>query len=102
MDANMQKRNMKKGTGSEQGIKILGEYACREVPVPLFQQAADPCLTSGDEDLASIVDELAERLRHGEKLDWPACLRQHPRHAEALKEIAPALEVLVNFRQTGQ
>jgi hypothetical protein len=50
-----------------------------------------------DEDLACVVDELAERLRHGEKLDWPACLRQHARHAEALKQLAPALEILVNY-----
>jgi hypothetical protein len=75
MNDDMPERNMKKGSDS---------------------------FNSGDEDLASIVDELAERLRHGEKLDWPACLRQHPRHAEALKEIAPALEVLVNFREVDR
>jgi hypothetical protein len=31
---------LKKGTGSERDIKIPSEFACREVPVPLFQQAA--------------------------------------------------------------
>ncbi len=61
------------------------------------REGSDLFFNSGDEDLASVVDELAERLRHGEKLDWPACLRQHPRHAEALKQLAPALEILVNF-----
>ena len=30
---------LKKGTGSERDIKNPGELACREVPVPLFQQA---------------------------------------------------------------
>lgn len=55
-----------------------------------------------DEDLARIIDDLAERLRHGEPLDWPACLRQHPRHAEALKQLAPALEILVNYGEAQQ
>ncbi|HLJ12551.1 MAG TPA: hypothetical protein VKU82_15255 [Planctomycetaceae bacterium] len=53
-----------------------------------------------DDDLARIVDELAERRRRGETLDWPACLRQHPRHAAALKELAPAIEILAKFGET--
>jgi len=57
---------------------------------------------TSDDDLARIVDELAERLRHGETLDWSACLEQHPRHAEALKQLAPALEILVNFGEAQQ
>jgi hypothetical protein len=53
----------------------------------------------GDEELARLVDELAERLRHGEVLDWPACLKRNPRYAEALKELAPAIEAMAKFSE---
>jgi hypothetical protein len=52
---------------------------------------------AADEELARLVDELAERLRRGESLDWPACLKRNPRYAEALKELAPAIEAIAKY-----
>jgi len=52
-----------------------------------------------DEQLALIVNELAERLCEGERLDWPTCLKEHPREAAALKELAPAIEMLAKLKQ---
>ena len=52
---------------------------------------------AGDDDLARLIDEFAERLCRGETLDWPTCLKQHPRHAEALQLLAPAIEALAKF-----
>jgi len=54
-------------------------------------------LETGDEELARLIDEFAERLRNGESLDWPACLKQHPRYAETLQQLAPAIEALAKF-----
>ncbi len=48
-----------------------------------------------EENLDRIVDELLQRLRRGEKVDWPACFRQHPQHADELKSLAPLMESLV-------
>ena len=56
---------------------------------------------AADEQLARVVDELAERLCEGERLDWPTCLKAHPGEADALKELAPAIEILVLFGKTG-
>jgi len=52
-----------------------------------------------DEQLALVVNELAERLCEGERLDWPKCLQEHPREAAALKELAPAIEMLARLKQ---
>jgi hypothetical protein len=52
-----------------------------------------------DEELARLVDELAERLRRGESLDWPACLKKNPRYAEALRELAPAIEAMAKYSE---
>lgn len=54
-----------------------------------------------DEQLARVVDELAERLCGGERLDWPTCLKEHPGHAAALKELAPAIEILAMLGKEG-
>jgi hypothetical protein len=56
---------------------------------------------SDDEQLARVVDELAGRLCDGERLDWPSCLKEYPREAAALKELAPAIEILVMFGKEG-
>ena len=54
-----------------------------------------------DERLAQVVDELAERLCEGGRIDWPACLAEHPEEAAALQELAPAIEILVMFTKGG-
>jgi hypothetical protein len=51
----------------------------------------------GEEDLARLIDDFAERIRRGEALDWVSCLKAHPRHAEALKQLAPAIEALAKY-----
>jgi len=56
---------------------------------------------ANDEKLARVVDELTERLFEGERLDWPTCLEEHPGEAAALKELAPAIEILVMFGKEG-
>lgn len=56
---------------------------------------------ANDEKLARVVDELTERLFGGERLDWPTCLEEHPGEAAALKELAPAIEILVLFGKEG-
>lgn len=56
---------------------------------------------ANDEKLARVVDELTERLFEGERLDWPTCLKEHPGEADALKELAPAIEILVMFGKEG-
>ena len=56
---------------------------------------------AGDEQLAQVVDELAGRLCDGERLDWPTCLKEHPGEAAALKQLAPAIEILVMLGKEG-
>jgi hypothetical protein len=48
-----------------------------------------------EEELARIVDELLQRIRHGDTIDSPACLKRHPRHAEELKRLAPTMVAFV-------
>jgi hypothetical protein len=52
-----------------------------------------------DEQLARVVNELAERLCEGERLDWPACLKEYPDEAAQLQELAPAIEILAMFKK---
>jgi hypothetical protein len=47
------------------------------------------------ENLERIVDELLQRLRRGEEIDWPGVYRRHLRHAEELKRLRPTMERLV-------
>lgn len=52
---------------------------------------------ASDDDLARLVDEIAEHMRQGEEVNWRDCISQHPRHAAALRELAPAIEMLAKF-----
>ncbi len=52
------------------------------------------CLGEGDQALADLVEELTTRLQAGEPFDLAACLRQHPQHANHLRELLPALQAL--------
>src|SRR4051812_30173030 len=55
-----------------------------------------PPQLSADEDpvLADLVEELTARLQAGGVLDCEALLREHPAHAEQLRELLPALQAL--------
>jgi len=48
-----------------------------------------------EEELARIVDGLLQRLRGGEQIDWSACRRRYPRHAQELQSLAPTMEAVV-------
>jgi serine/threonine protein kinase len=52
----------------------------------------------GDPDLAALVDELIDRLQAGETLDLEAFLSLHPEHAEAFRQLLPALEMMGELR----
>lgn len=56
-----------------------------------------------DDELPRIVDELLQRLRRGERVNWPACFRRHPRHAPELRRLATTMEALVKvlLKQAG-
>jgi tetratricopeptide (TPR) repeat protein len=58
---------------------------------------------SADARLADLVDRLTARLQAGEPLDLDACLRDHPEHAERLRQLLPALRVLADAsRERGR
>jgi serine/threonine protein kinase len=63
--------------------------------------AADAQL-SGDTRVAELLDELANRLQTGEPVDVEAFLAQHPEHAERLRRLVPAAQVLAELEQSGQ
>jgi hypothetical protein len=55
-----------------------------------------------EEELALIVDELLQRLRRGEVIDWPAQLANHPTYSEDLQRLGLTMEVLVSFLVRGR
>jgi hypothetical protein len=50
-----------------------------------------------EEEIARVVDELLQRIRRGEAIEWPAVFRQYPRHAAELQWLAPTMEAVVKF-----
>jgi serine/threonine protein kinase len=48
-------------------------------------------------ELDLLVDQLTDRLRAGEVVDFDAVLRDHPEHAVDLREILPALALMVGL-----
>ena len=48
-----------------------------------------------EDELARIIDELIQRLRRGERIDWPACFKRFPRYATDLRRWRPVMEGLV-------
>ncbi len=56
----------------------------------------------GGEALADLIDELTNRLHHGDELDADALLRKHPAHAEQLRELLPALQALARAAVTPE
>jgi serine/threonine protein kinase len=55
--------------------------------------AADPALND-------LIDELTARLQSGEALDLDAVCAEHPEHAETLRRLLPALQVLADLSRS--
>jgi serine/threonine protein kinase/Tfp pilus assembly protein PilF len=53
-------------------------------------------------DLDLLVDQLTDRLRAGEAVDFDAVLRGHPEHAADLREILPALALMVGLSWSAE
>jgi serine/threonine protein kinase/Flp pilus assembly protein TadD len=69
-----------------------------------MSQLADSRELPGDEDpaLADLVEELTTRLQAGGLLDSDALAREHPAHAEQLRELLPALQALAGAGAKSQ
>jgi serine/threonine-protein kinase len=50
--------------------------------------------TLADPQLAALIDALTDRLQAGEPVDLEAAIRQYPEHADALRQLLPALGLL--------
>jgi hypothetical protein len=59
--------------------------------------------SDGERDpfLEQVLDGLIERLQAGEEVDLEAVIREHPDHAEPIRRMVPAIEVLVDFGETS-
>jgi serine/threonine protein kinase/Flp pilus assembly protein TadD len=55
---------------------------------------------SGDVVLAEVVEELTNRLQAGESVDVESYVRKHPEHAERLRQLLPALEMLAELSRS--
>jgi hypothetical protein len=54
-----------------------------------------------DTSLELLVDELTDRLQAGESIDLEAYADQHPDHAEQLRKLIPALEMMVQLKRSA-
>lgn len=50
-----------------------------------------------EEQLARVVDELAEKICRGAPIDWDAYVRQSGVDESTLRELAGAIDILVDF-----
>src|SRR5262245_12432621 len=60
------------------------------LPLDLLGSAADPVL-------AELVEELTDRLQAGQPIDLSEYERRHPKHAEQLHRLLPALQMLAEM-----
>jgi serine/threonine protein kinase/WD40 repeat protein/Flp pilus assembly protein TadD len=58
-------------------------------------------LSQADPQLAALIDELTDRLQAGEAVDLEAYLRRHPDHAEPLRQLIPALEMMAELKRSA-
>jgi WD40 repeat protein/serine/threonine protein kinase len=58
----------------------------------------EPSVASGpDAILDDVIEELANRIQSGEPVDAEAILARYPEHAESLRRLLPAIEVMAEF-----
>jgi WD40 repeat protein/serine/threonine protein kinase/Tfp pilus assembly protein PilF len=58
--------------------------------------------SAADPILAALVDELTDRLQAGEPVNFAASLDAHPDQAEALRQLAPALELIGDLKHSAE
>jgi serine/threonine protein kinase len=64
--------------------------------------AGSSAVESPSSVLAGLVDELAARAQAGEAVDLEAVLRKHPKHADELRQLWPALAALHDLSRSGE
>jgi serine/threonine protein kinase len=67
------------------------------VPIPAASQSR-----STEHRLADLIEELSARLEAGEPVELQACLDAHPEHADELRRLYPALQLLADFSRSGE
>ena len=50
-----------------------------------------------DAAMAELIDRLTARVKAGESLDLEAVLREHPEHADELRRLLPAVQLLADL-----
>jgi serine/threonine protein kinase/Flp pilus assembly protein TadD len=68
--------------------------------VALTDRSNRPC-DSPSSVLAELIDQVTARLQAGEAIDWNSLLRDHPEHADELRRLRPALDVLDELSRSG-
>jgi eukaryotic-like serine/threonine-protein kinase len=63
--------------------------------------ASAPSQNGSDVILAEVVEEFTNRLQAGESVDVESYLRRHPEHAERLRQLLPALELLADLGRSS-
>src|SRR5262245_6075590 len=60
-------------------------------------------ITNGrsDPSLELLIDELTDRIQAGESIDFESYVGQHPEHAEELRKLIPALEIMGQLNSSG-
>jgi serine/threonine protein kinase/tetratricopeptide (TPR) repeat protein len=58
-------------------------------------------LRSRDRILEDLIAEITDHLQAGERVDLSAILADHPEHAEILRNILPAIEVMAEFGRSS-
>ena len=53
-------------------------------------------------ELALLVERLSARLEAGEAVDLEAVAREHPEHAAELRDLLPAVALMVNLSRSGE
>jgi serine/threonine-protein kinase len=56
---------------------------------------------SDDPVLTELVEELANRLQAGEPVDLEGFLREHPKHAEELRRLLPAVQLMAELGRSA-
>src|SRR5262245_13757018 len=60
-----------------------------------------PRLYGADSSLADWVEELADRIQAGERLDLSGYAREFPERAEELRRLLPAIELMAQFGRSA-
>ena len=72
-----------------------GDDRTRRTPRP-------PTASADADSLERLVDDLTDRLQAGEAVDLEACVRDHPEHAEPLRRLLPALEMMAELGRSAR